>query len=1527
MFEKDEARNNAIVLTQATIEQLILLLTIPENSPLKALWDYNKFLKCFLVGFQSFMTPHDLLHKLISRFNSLIETPDGYDYTVKASVLLVLREWVRIDYGSDFNGDILHLYDKFSKSNEHSDFGIALAQLGKYLKSITIPKNSKPTPPPIFEPSQKIQTVYDINQLELARQLTLMEAALYVKIKRTEFLQTNWCGPESDKNAANLLALIAHGNRITAWITTEILKCPNSKSRCDSISYFIHILQHLEQLKNFNGIIHVLSSLHSSTIGKLKGAWLLLGKKEKESFDRITQLMSNYYHYRNYNEALSQVDENTPCIPLLSIICSDLFAVGDNIPDQKSPGWINWTKIELMTKKIQEAKRFDKPFVLEPVMEIQNFIKGQEYWTDENISYEIAVLRENYPDQDSLTWTKTEDLWTRAVMTDRDWRVILTGAQLLTFSPGSVILKAGEVNRHLYKVKSGVLNVQKTVEQSTIVVGSIKEGDTFGEISMVLRSEKGTITVDIVAATEVEVYQIDINLVIGLCETEPQTSAAFAMFLAKKLARTLKSIPVERTIPRSSPQHPRTSVETLPKDANDSESSELSNLSATKTPTKPKNQANKAKLAPRYVASPRTISNTPNEAPAEFQRADDIKFYRLFGLEGEVVLRQFSCSLKKKNTLGTLFLSQSYLCFAAVSFGFKIREKILLESIKEISKKEKSITVATEDSSYTFASLRNIEKAYKILHDVWNAKKLSSSGNPAKETNRSLQKKDKDLTKQLKPTPKDWEILLKGSRTVSYKKDEVIMKEDENYRQIYQVSRGVCKIMKNGVEHPLGKIRKKQIFGEISFLEDGKATANVIAGDDGVQVTIIEGYFLNILFQHYPDLSGRFFHYIAGILARRIKKREKQSTYNSKYSEESDDEEELDIDTETDIEDDHHDAAALAKKTNPILQLFQKNKPKNPNASITEDEAQSRADSDITSRAERDDFSSSLGTFYSVSEGERESEGDLLPMERRLQRSSTNIESESSDTEATNLVESIGEIPTVKKKQTKTMSKTENPTDSLLPPVSESSHKDLKRRSLTISNAAAVDVRPSILDRGRTKSLKNALILVKHEAKPEKPGHLNRQPSLPAVLKVPQEGFLKSPKSKSLRESSTNTSPYKSPKRIEFDTKIDEEIPFLPTPDPAEATAANVSKSEPIISDFKQIEKQTDMVDKSSGTRTENSQDMGNNNPNSNPPEVANNANLVSESRENVSTPEDNKGQETTSAGTMEEPTIQRKEEPTVQRKEEPTIQRKEEPQRNEEPTIIHRKEEPTSQKEEHSTNTSEKSLRFSTESYTTATETKSEVDVNSEPETNASGSPGLGKNNTTEGHIHLDISTNDKVGKAKSRDSGLSVKKEHTLHRKSYEEDKGHSTTGKVPATKQKTKKEDGRSPRPRKKSANRSYSQIASLSLSNNPQAKLQQSPTVEKATSGTTVKKHRASLSKKDATPEEKKSKESITTDKITNSRSGHKGGFSSKKSAGTLASLESSDKSKSLKKKSSEKTVKKDMKDKKSKEKLRGSDELH
>jgi CRP-like cAMP-binding protein len=119
--------------------------------------------------------------------------------------------------------------------------------------------------------------------------------------------------------------------------------------------------------------------------------------------------------------------------------------------------------------------------------------------------------------------------------------------------------------------------------------------------------------------------------------------------------------------------------------------------------------------------------------------------------------------------------------------------------------------------------------------------------------------------------------ILKGAKCLTYQKDEYVISEGDMFQRIYQLARGSCRIEKlvGNETKVLGRMTNDDgLFGEISFLEGCPASASVIADEPDTAVYVIEGYFLNILFEENPGLSGRFYHYLAHMLSKRLKQRE-----------------------------------------------------------------------------------------------------------------------------------------------------------------------------------------------------------------------------------------------------------------------------------------------------------------------------------------------------------------------------------------------------------------------------------------------------------------------------------------------------------------------------------------------------------------------------------------------------------------------------------------------------------------------------
>eukprot|EP01124_Arcella_intermedia_P002081 TRINITY_DN11142_c0_g1_i1.p1 TRINITY_DN11142_c0_g1~~TRINITY_DN11142_c0_g1_i1.p1 ORF type:complete len:1417 (-),score=314.61 TRINITY_DN11142_c0_g1_i1:21-4271(-) len=136
-------------------------------------------------------------------------------------------------------------------------------------------------------------------------------------------------------------------------------------------------------------------------------------------------------------------------------------------------------------------------------------------------------------------------------------------------------------------------------------------------------------------------------------------------------------------------------------------------------------------------------------------------------------------------------------------------------------------------------------------------------------------------------THQDWKIILQGTTRRTYRKGDIIIQEGTDQQQIYQITFGTCHIEKKVIDKNnkvkvlhLGTIGAPQTMGEVSILHGSKASASVIAASNEVEVMILDRHFIKIMFVRYPYMAGRFYHYLASVLARRLSFHESGTTDN-----------------------------------------------------------------------------------------------------------------------------------------------------------------------------------------------------------------------------------------------------------------------------------------------------------------------------------------------------------------------------------------------------------------------------------------------------------------------------------------------------------------------------------------------------------------------------------------------------------------------------------------------------------------------
>lgn len=260
--------------------------------------------------------------------------------------------------------------------------------------------------------------VLNFDALEMARHLTIIESRLFCAVGPEELLSQRWLDKTSDKGA-NVRAMSSLTNDISGFVADTILQFEEPKKRALAIKQWIGIARHCQELGNYNVIFAIVGSLATSMIHRLEKTWSFVSPKTMAVLQELQELID---HRKNYGELRKRLQaQSAPCIPFIGIYLTDLTFVdvgNDSIRQVRyssvakgldfstnasarpvslsaanSSGGIhhnnfvgegeqilsviNFDKYAKTSRMIGDLLRFQKPYRLQPVPELMEWIEKQ----------------------------------------------------------------------------------------------------------------------------------------------------------------------------------------------------------------------------------------------------------------------------------------------------------------------------------------------------------------------------------------------------------------------------------------------------------------------------------------------------------------------------------------------------------------------------------------------------------------------------------------------------------------------------------------------------------------------------------------------------------------------------------------------------------------------------------------------------------------------------------------------------------------------------------------------------------------------------------------------------------------------------------------------------------------------------------------------------------------------------------------------------------------------------------------------
>lgn len=160
-------------------------------------------------------------------------------------------------------------------------------------------------------PRQEGPELLDFSVDEVAEQLTLMDAKLFLRVRPCECLGSVWSQrdrPGAYGVAPTVRATVAQFNAVTGCVLGSVLGAPGlaAPQRAQRIEKWIRIAQRCRELRNFSSLRAILSALQSNPIYRLKRSWGAVSREPLSTFKKLSQIFSDEHNHLRSREIISQ---------------------------------------------------------------------------------------------------------------------------------------------------------------------------------------------------------------------------------------------------------------------------------------------------------------------------------------------------------------------------------------------------------------------------------------------------------------------------------------------------------------------------------------------------------------------------------------------------------------------------------------------------------------------------------------------------------------------------------------------------------------------------------------------------------------------------------------------------------------------------------------------------------------------------------------------------------------------------------------------------------------------------------------------------------------------------------------------------------------------------------------------------------------------------------------------------------------------------------------------------------------------
>lgn len=376
-------------IRHATLPKLVEHLTSPFSHDL----DY---MKTFLLTYPLFATPDVLLALLLRRY-FVVQPPefaaDDWQKLVQRPIQLrvinIVKSWIE-NYYADFDEYMLASLTRFA-SNVLTD------KLSRQILAILARQKSLSAAPALHTKDYQFSelppypdvpkhifsarlSIWDISDLEIARQLTLIEFALFSAITPREMLRyaqkrsqrggSEAVGVLAVVEAPHVAAMLARFRGTAKWVGGVLAAAARGKERARYLRRFVGIAGELLRLSNFSTLMAILTGLERQRGSE---AWEELPTRAKRDLAQMEALLVEPELY------VSTLQSRAPAIiPYLEAHLRKLQQILELVPGTRGR-LVHWAKHKyLYSVAAQVADYQQTPYNLQPVAQIAALLAWKE---------------------------------------------------------------------------------------------------------------------------------------------------------------------------------------------------------------------------------------------------------------------------------------------------------------------------------------------------------------------------------------------------------------------------------------------------------------------------------------------------------------------------------------------------------------------------------------------------------------------------------------------------------------------------------------------------------------------------------------------------------------------------------------------------------------------------------------------------------------------------------------------------------------------------------------------------------------------------------------------------------------------------------------------------------------------------------------------------------------------------------------------------------------------------------------------